>query len=117
MAGHLAHLLKVLNPKIYLEVVALSVDGGVIKFMAANLDFSGSEDDFNSSISAVIEKYELCTLLNSNFHDNSISGIVDTESTWPKFATNYLKSNMTRNSLVLSYIAWLIMSSELYFKK
>jgi len=56
MAGNLAHLLKVLNPKVYLEVVALSIEGNIIKFLAANLELNGTEDDFNSSISLVIEK-------------------------------------------------------------
>jgi hypothetical protein len=56
MAGNLAHLLKIVNPKIYLEVLALSIEAQVIKFMAANIELSGSEEEFNSSISSVIEK-------------------------------------------------------------
>ncbi|XP_059478239.1 eIF-2-alpha kinase GCN2 isoform X2 [Neocloeon triangulifer] len=57
IAGHLAHLVKFLSPKSVVEVVAVSVEGNIVKSLAANLEINGSEDEFNASISAVVEKY------------------------------------------------------------
>ncbi|CAB3382831.1 Hypothetical predicted protein [Cloeon dipterum] len=57
MAGHLANLMKLLSQKCVLEVVAISVEGNIVKSLAANLDLNGGEDQFNSSISSVVEKF------------------------------------------------------------